>query len=490
MLWSSSKSTTEAAFAAVKRLHRRRHCQHQDVLVVATSYYHTNFTVRVVDTDSTVSHLIASKYQYRQYQQKRYQHHQSPHQHTVLKENEEATEDPALTWARSNPAEAQACITPPSFPSFPSCHHDDDNNNDDRRRYNNRYHSLEEYLKWRRWTIAVNWKKWNGGGSSSNNDDEKTPSTKPNDLNDDLELEHKHKLKHKQKMIQGYKMTMISHVLSTPLTLALQIEQYSRMIMMTNSNDEDDDDDDDESSAVVQSRQFLKICCVGARAEACLPDMYWRELLNVVRTNSQSQSTSTSTLKSQPLSVSIDFIGPDIPPMRKERVVTYSHSIDGTETESTLTLRGLYRGFFHDYFSTTSDDDDAAGGTNGDSKSKIDDYDFVIFFNPGFGHPNLQNGWNETLRTILFTDDDGGGGDGFSEKNKAVSRSSRVLFFTAHSRIDADRDAKLLKKRFGIDAKYTENPFASRIQYLDPCHKTDGAEHIIRPNQYMAFCVV
>ena len=489
MLWSS-KSTTAAAFTAVKRLHlcrrprRPRHCQHQDVLV-ASRHYHTSSPM--LESDCTVSHLtIASKNRYRQYQQKRYQHNQSSHQPTILKgKGGEAREDPALTWARSNPAEAQACITPPSFPSF---HHDDDD-----RRYNNRYQSLEEYLKWRRWTIPINRrKKWTGGGSS--NYDDIATSTRKNRHNEDLEVEQEQQ----QKRMQGYKMTMISHVLSTPLTLALQIEQYYCM-MMTNSNDDDDDidddTDDDESLLVVPPTQLVKICCVGARAEASLPDMYWRELLNVVRTTSKAASTSTSTSRSQPLSASIDFIGPDILPMTKERVVTYSHNSDGTETESTITLRGRYQGFFHDYFSTSDADADdaAAGDTNGNNKSKIDDYDFVTFFNPGFGHPNLRNGWNETLRTIFLTDDDDDDDNGFAKKYKSVTRSSRsrVLFFTAHSRIDADRDAKLLKERFGIDTKYTENPFASRIQYLDPCHKsTDGAEHIIRPNQYMAFCVI
>mmetsp|Transcript_37100 Transcript_37100/g.89929 ORF Transcript_37100/g.89929 Transcript_37100/m.89929 type:complete len:478 (+) Transcript_37100:73-1506(+) len=461
----AARRTTSATFcpqrpskplpsSSVKRRHLLHH--HQDVLV-GSRYYHGS--CKMLDTDGgTVSHVIAAKNHHRRREQKRYQHHQS-YQPIVAKEKEE--EDPALTWARSNPAEAQACITPPPLSSFHHEHNDDSS-------YNSRYHSLEEYLKWRRWSLALNWKKWTGGSSNEDADTSKKPNRHDDDLNEQ-----------EQKTIHGYKMTMISHVLSTPLTLALQLEQYCRTMM----NYKNSTSDDDEKFVVVPSTQVIKICCVGARAEASLPDMYWKELLNAVNT----KPTTTST--SKPLSVSIDFIGPDIPPMMKERVVN-SDSVD-TDTESTLTLRGLYRGLFHDYFSTTDNARDANGENKGDDnnagKTKIDDYNFILFFNPGFGHPNLQNGWDETLRTIFLI------GDNDCANKKKAARRSRVLFFTAHSLIDADRDGKLLKENFGIDVKYTENPFASRIQYLDPYDKsTDDGEndlHIIRPNQYVALCI-
>jgi hypothetical protein len=132
----------------------------------------------------------------------------------------------------------------------------------------------------------------------------------------------------------------------------------------------------------------------------------------------------------------------------------------------------------------------------------MDDYDFMVFFNPGFGHPNLRNNWDETLRLILHLHDNYYDDSDKCIRKKRPRRSDgRVLLLTAHSKVDAERDAKFLAEKFGIDhVMYNENPFASRIQYLDPFGNFDDGEkydddrtsdpHFIRPNHYMAIICI
>jgi hypothetical protein len=57
------------------------------------------------------------------------------------------------------------------------------------------------------------------------------------------------------------------------------------------------------------------------------------------------------------------------------------------------------------------------------------------------------------------------------------------LWLTAHSELDAERDAHLLLDQWGIHVDYRPNPFASRIVYQDPFDKS----HFVSPNKYVAW---
>ena len=63
-----------------------------------------------------------------------------------------------------------------------------------------------------------------------------------------------------------------------------------------------------------------------------------------------------------------------------------------------------------------------------------------------------------------------------------------TILLTAHSQLDAERDAALLTQELSISSSpgkrtinYVENPFASRIDYQDPFDD----KHLVRPNHYL-----
>jgi hypothetical protein len=194
---------------------------------------------------------------------------------------------------------------------------------------------------------------------------------------------------------------LVSHVLHAPLTLATLLQKDLNK----------------------QRQHPHQWCCIGARAEATLPLMYWKELLLV---------TDSGTL------VELVFCGPDIV---RQSAVKVKHQ------DSELHLQWEHRGFFHEW---------------SDRQSKVHAY---ILLNPGLGHPNLRVGWKPTL-DLLFKH----------------SNTERFLM-TAHSELDAERDASLLKKEYGLTVDYRVNPFASRIRFQDPFDD----RHIVQPDHYIAY---
>ena len=87
-------------------------------------------------------------------------------------------------------------------------------------------------------------------------------------------------------------------------------------------------------------------------------------------------------------------------------------------------------------------------------------------FNPGLGHPHLIKQWGPTLKFLLGT--------------------GRPLLLTAHSTIDAERDRSVLKETMvedGVRAEYDLNPYASRMEFVDPfSSESEGPIHVVRPN--------
>lgn len=84
--------------------------------------------------------------------------------------------------------------------------------------------------------------------------------------------------------------------------------------------------------------------------------------------------------------------------------------------------------------------------------------DTYVLLNPGLGHPHLRDSWTPTLQCI---------------RNQNVP-----VLTTAHSIVDAERDASVWSSLYETQVQYSENPHASRIQYQDPL----DLSHMVRPN--------
>lgn len=193
-------------------------------------------------------------------------------------------EDPALSWARSHSIEAQACLNVPKFTTKPPV---------DLERYEPdrpiRSWKLEDYLLHRNW----------------HTDNE-------------------------------HQRTLISHVLSAPLTI-------SNILSTTKPN--------------------TVACLVGARAEASLPPHHWLELLELLRLH-----------KNLCRRLELHFTGPEL--IRRPDVSMFTQA----QSNSSVTLKWHAPCKFHEL------DDEL-----------VSSFDVLIFLNPGFGHPNLTIDWKPTL---------------------------------------------------------------------------------------------
>lgn len=238
---------------------------------------------------------------------------------------------------------------------------------------------------------------------------------------------------------EGAATALASHVLSVPLTLGSNIEGlFNRR----------------RTDGPVN-----RWCCIGARAEASLPSVYWKEflLLGSALMVGNDDVEARGVDEETRIQVSLDFVGPDIPPTTVKQTVSLSCGDADSDANSNsnascaIFLSAQHRGLFHE---------------NSDAASVS--WDAYVFFNPGFGHPNLKEGWDETMRKILDHD----------------VPSSRVMLLTAHSEKDAARDAGVLKNHYGLsNVEYAPNPFASRITYKDPF---ESDHHLVQPNQFVS----
>eukprot|EP00592_Proboscia_alata_P006493 CAMPEP_0194357064 /NCGR_PEP_ID=MMETSP0174-20130528/4603_1 /TAXON_ID=216777 /ORGANISM="Proboscia alata, Strain PI-D3" /LENGTH=227 /DNA_ID=CAMNT_0039126933 /DNA_START=544 /DNA_END=1227 /DNA_ORIENTATION=+ len=178
---------------------------------------------------------------------------------------------------------------------------------------------------------------------------------------------------------------------------------------------------------MVDQSKSIRICVVGARAEATLPSIYWNELLLAI-------PEEVINL------ISIDFVGPDVPRGLKPRQFT----IGGNKKKKTIKFT---------FYSKHLQKHTSMNGTE-----KL--WDAFVLFNPGLGHPNLEAGWIDTLQFILN-----------------YKRGVPVLF-TAYNSIDAERDHNIIreavsnidnlsKPRHNLLDKFSLNPFASRLGTVD-----------------------
>jgi hypothetical protein len=221
---------------------------------------------------------------------------------------------------------------------------------------------------------------------------------------------------------------LASHVLSAPLILATQLLTPNSCI----------------SDSSPRKQQHW--CCIGARTEASLPLEYWKEIL--VLGNAVAENDA-------PLHLTLDFIGPEIvqrPPVQLDY------------EQSTLNIRWLFAGKFHEW----------AAAQQVSSSTDLLSYDAYILLNPGLGHAHLKKDWKPTLDLLLTS-------------KSAVEERHPAILLTAHSQLDAERDAALLTQEYSSSSQtkriisYAENPFASRIDYQDPF----DVQHLVRPNHYL-----
>jgi hypothetical protein len=231
---------------------------------------------------------------------------------------------------------------------------------------------------------------------------------------------------------------LASHVLSAPLTLATQLLTPNNRPNIT------------ESGPRKQQQQW---CCIGARAEASLPLEFWKEMLVLGTAVAENDA---------PLHLTLDFIGPEIvqrPPVQLEY------------EESTLNIRWLFAGKFHEWAAAQQ----VSARTN---SMALVSYDAYILLNPGLGHAHLKKDWKPTLDLLLSTR---------SAAEEQEQERHPTILLTAHSQLDAERDAVLLTQELSSTSQtkriisYAENPFASRIDYQDPF----DAQHLVRPNHYL-----
>lgn len=292
----------------------------------------------------------------------------------------------ALRWASENRTLAQECLNIPSTEPLSG---------------EATLQSFEAYMEWRQWKLPL----------------------KTGTKGDDQVVKAK---------------SLVSHVLSAPMTVASQL--FGTFDMRRH-----------ESAKPT-------LCVLGARSEAGLPVEYWREILVLYAHSYPHGNGSGSGAATPRLDLTIDFVGPDI--LRRPAVAM-------EYLGHTLTLRWLYNGTFHEYLQRSQNPATVSEDILLCSENTWDAY---ILFNPGIGHVNLRKDWEPTLALLLS-----------SKSTVGLTGNTARILFTAHSQRDAMRDADLLANYLLPEFPlYVENPFSSRIEYEDPFQ----AEHIVRPNHY------
>lgn len=365
---------------------------------------------------------------------------------------QQCEEDATLQWARAHPEIAQACLNPP----FVALHRSDSGDLF--------FESWDDYWDWRGWEFPID-----SSSSSSSSSDQAGC------------------LRHGQ--------ALATHVLTAPLTLFA-----AAPLLLPNNNAKSTEDltlsaEQDQQQQQLAPLRTIRWCCLGARSEASLPIEYWNELLGLLdhqqKSNHYHHTTGGNTAS---FDLQLDFCGPEMDARRPDATLVH-----GT---SKLTLRWVYAGKYHDYY-----DNELPRIKTKDTKFDHC-YDAFVLFNPGLGHPHLQNDWRPTL-DLLFKDAsisratgdwyDAAGrlrqqhSDGYDvipegkRCDDTATDAVNVVLLTAHSALDAARDAEFLRKRYNIDnLTYVENPFASRIRYQDPLQP----DHVVRSNHYVAAVVV
>ena len=300
--------------------------------------------------------------------------------------------------------------------------------------------------------------------------------------------------------------TLLSHAMTFPLTLAyyLNLNHLNETPSITCTSSK-------SSSSSTLSKTIerkitkkkkkkkkgitLRLCCVGSRAEASLPDDYWREFLigsnyfcAVNNNNSNNDHNNDCSQQQQqqqhPVEVHwiIDFIGPESsslspPQMTKSRFITLpsndsNSNCAGSYIQHTSLTLQYHSKYLHthimDLLLVQKRKNKSKQVDDNDNKDENDEYDFYVCFNPGMGHPNLKQMWEPSIKYILKT--------------------NKPLLLTAHSYRDSIRDKNVLVKQLkllfnnNIKLDYSINPFGSRMAYVDPVPITATTTSILTHN--------
>jgi len=499
-------------------------------------------------------------------------------------------------WAMQNPKLAQNALQVPIVPSSYTI------SSEPTTATTATITTMDGYLKWRNWNQTTTTQSQNHTTTTAaktptekDDDDDEDDDTEDDAINDESHInEQNQKHKHEGSTEKLMKDVLLSHLLSFPLTIAANAHHFYESKLpsedttqttvsyssSSSNNDPPNDDDDDNEVEVLEEEEeedgciTIRLCCVGARAEATLPLEYWREFLLGCNPHHQQQrhgytttvtttatgkgdprppdpncnttddtdsnenddnNTTTTTLgsssassydnpptkhktqkqtKQQTIVVKwiIDFIGPDIPselvdgginsqgrtvsleddyPTNghcddEDNECNYDSSPDEPFHQS-LTMN-YHRSYLHQFIidEYKLKKQQASSATQNITTDILKKWDGFILFNPGIGHPNLQESWEATIKFILKT--------------------RQPLLLTAHSNIDARRDYAILKSMIqqkgqerhqqsvGEEDGYTNdnqgrkmddvtvmiedilrlpegyrrNPFASRQQFEDP----------------------
>lgn len=240
-------------------------------------------------------------------------------------------------------------------------------------------------------------------------------------------------------------ISLVSYPLTYPLTLGYF---YCKHIM----------DNQRIAPQYGMATKPIRICCIGARAEATLPEPFWKELL----------------ISTYPLSWDITFIGPEvIQPKEQCKILKLVNEGDNVDSFEKQFLRlSFHRCYFEDYISTINEQ-------NNTNNVISDLWSGAVLFNPGFGHTYLKDKWVGTMQLLI--------------------RSHIPLVITAHNQSDSDRDFEALRgiiqsvgtaycnnhsqNRICLPLGYTVNPWSSQLDVVDPLHPTDSQS--VRTNSHV-----
>lgn len=197
---------------------------------------------------------------------------------------------------------------------------------------------------------------------------------------------------------------LLSHTLSYPLTLTL----FARQLL---------------KDSKLNYKEEIRICCIGARAEATLPRQFWREFLIAVKMCNEINVSC-------PNKWIIDFVGPETTMRKKSDHIFANDGLPASGANLELQLM-FSNGYLQDR-----------------NKDEADGY---VMFNPGLGHPHLKDGWSDTLDNLLI--------------GNPIRR--KPMFMTAHSDKDRDRDLTIVKDSFQRHGISIQNEISSSMSKHD-----------------------
>jgi hypothetical protein len=368
-------------------------------------------------------------------------------------------DDTALQWARAHPVVAQACLDRPPIPVIPTPSQDCSTSLS--------IHSiktLSDYLHWRQWTLPPHKLVLSTSTAATN-------TTSNGIVNGVFSAQDR-----------THATALISHVLSTPLTLAMHLLRDSASFTANLAT----------PPLLHSDGSHRRWLMLGARAEASLPLDYWQELLLIAAAvaaddtdeslpnphhssdNTTVQQKASEMQPSKDLLIQMDMIGPDLVAQGSPSTATYGNF--------RMDIHAKFAGKYHDWKDSTNEPT-----THTTRTTAARTYDAILLLNPGLGHAHLHKDWQPTLQQLFANEhhtcqNSTINGNDNDTQHLSSHTHWKQLLLTAHSEKDAQRDQYVLEHEYALTVPdYVENPWASQITYTDPF----DAQHLVRPNHYV-----